>query len=860
MALFDIFKRGKTKEEVAAPAQAAVVAEEAKAPSPGEMVDAAISAGDLKQARELVKQTWDAVSMKGGEDETNVLPVSAGRSSIATHDTLMMMVSNYVVVAPKYRLEMIEAIENLAIYNPDVSNAIENIGLANTPFKIKFDTKVPDRLAKEMQEHITMVTKNWYGFSDGINGLSNDLLAQAGTGGALSFEAIPKNDLSGVKKIVLVSGKYIWFDYDKDKDVYSPLQKIPNNIGYSGDRFLGLYKKLNEATYRYIALRKIGDTPYGIPPFLAALESILIQRDMNQNLKTVMKKLGLLGFLKVILNKPMRMPKENDTEYDARLQIELDKNAEVVAKGFAKGFLLGYNDKAGASYDKIDMQGTTGNVGGAEKLVNINDTYVLAGLKFDPAMMGRSSTTTETFGRVVLAKMATQLGNYQNLVAAAYEFAFDLELRMAGYKYAWLKIKFDKVLLGDKLKEAQARGEEIDNAAKLYAMGMISQDGAAQELGYEEADVPEPRAPFLDKNAVNTGNNLGEVTTPGGGKKTAANSLNWEPIAGRLGLAYREYDYEGGHICTDANCSAHSHSAIRARFSFAGGGDVNDGDAMADDYLSESESLYNKAIESATRDVMAAIASLNDGASIEQVESLVMYHLYSRWENRYVYAQKEIVQKFIHNLYTYYRSDTAPFGDMKNVVKPSFSLIDIRAMKYYQQSDDFYLGKFITDKDTRKNITAWIKEKYLADSVPIGRGSVGIDLFANEFQGVLEGQAYKIRRVIDTTVTRMRATAAVSYIDQAEIKTFRIQTIRDSLQCRTCAALQGAVFSVQKEMSKIEKMTQGSVQDVPELSPFATSLLTPEEITKKTWVEVQSAGIAAPPYHCHCRCTVVADI
>src|SRR5690606_34172565 len=137
-------------------------------------------------------------------------------------------------------------------------------------------------------------------------------------------------------------------------------------------------------------------------------------------------------------------------------------------------------------------------------------------------------------------------------------------------------------------------------------------------------------------------------------------------------------------------------------------------------------------------------------------------------------------------------------------------LKDIRTMDYFKNSDKLYLGKFITDDDTKKRITAFIKEQYLENGVPLGNNTEVLEAFKKQFEGVLEGESWKIVNVLSTTVNKMRNYAALNYMEQAGVEKFEVRGVPDRLQCGYCASMQGRQFTLSKAMGKMNSMISSS--------------------------------------------------
>lgn len=789
-----------------------------------------------------------------------VYPVSTSRESIPDHVNLFEMVKNMTIVNPDFNMELLATMDSLIMYNPDVSKAIDNLMLANTKHTIFFDEKAPDEEQKEMKRYLRRESKTWYQYSDGTNAMINDFIVQAGGYGCVSFEMVANRRLNGLESVFRVHPKNVIFHIDPETNKYIPLQRIPKNTlpRFRGEVLLGEYKRLNETGYRYYGMMRLGESPYAVPPFLAALTNLVIQKDMVSNLAAIIDKLGLLGFLTVLLNTPTKGQQETDTAFQARLSSELALNVAEMKKGLKQGMLATFDDGRGKPGQKrIEMQNTTTNVSGAEKLIDANDTYVIAGLKEDPAMMGRQFSTSETFGRVILAKMTTKLTNYQNLVATALTDIYTMALLLGGYKYFEIdSIEFEPVMLGDKEREENAYAKKVDTAIKLRNQNIIDQQTVANIAGYDEPvgeapdpmellgmDPDNPKAPVdptaKDKKKPDNPTAQPDATDP----KTTKNALN---MARSYLRAYvPEFDY---HCPSGCDHSTHSFSdEMTARE-----------EQLYNQYMADIEKKYQRAVQKASKKVVDGLQRLQAGVPVEQIESQILLDIYSEFGVEFADKVGDAVRTHVQKVYKMFRSDTRPFGNT-GVPKATFELLDFRVMEYYTMSDGLYLGKFITDNDTRKRISRWVFDKYVNNSIPIGRDSKGIELFKEEFGGVLGGESWKIRRVIDTTVNRLRNVGAVNYMKQAEYKSFTIISLNDNLGCDYCQALDGKEFSVELEHQKIEAMVRSDVESAGILNPFATSVdMTPSEIKAMAGKELQTIqGLGNPPYHPHCRCRSV---
>lgn len=416
------------------------------------------------------------------------LPTIGSRSSInETSDGLIPGLRD--VLQGDFPFELLRTLENAAMFNRHISYAVENIvTMASTEFEVEF-FDVSDQMQTEMRQELKRAWKSWYEHSDGINSLINDLFIQVAVYGCISAESVPAPELDRIKKVVRVSPYFIRFSYDREQDIHIPLQALSSiyndRLGES-TKYPG-HIELNTKTYFYSALRRITNKPYGVPPFITAIEDLLTEADMVQSLRTMMKKLGMLGFLSVLLKAPQKKTNEDDGVYAGRVLDYLEKHRPQVEQGFSKGVTIGVKDA-----HEFELQGQNLNVQGADGLMKIVHMLIFSGVKQDPNLHGHNFSTTESFGRVIMTKMQTQISNYQDLVASFLDHTFLLHLRLCGFPITDLKTRFAKANVSDDLKEQQAENIKLKNIAFKQDRGWIDQNTAAQEAGYNEpaADGP----------------------------------------------------------------------------------------------------------------------------------------------------------------------------------------------------------------------------------------------------------------------------------------------------------------------------------------------------------------------------------
>lgn len=441
-------------------------------------------------------KNWDFFKRKDSpkkkeEFNRDVSAISPGRVSVPDDSTFIQLLQGQTaVVTPSFRTDVIQLIRNLYKINPDMSIALQDMfKLANTGHDVNFPNN-SDKEADAMRDHLRIATKRWSMYTAGIDGLVNKMIVQLMVGGAISVEGVPNNDLSGLSTIIFIKPDDIIFKRDKE-GVYHPHQLNKNWAAVHEQ-----YIKLNTNTYVYAGMYNDTDEPYGIPPFMASLDSLKSQQDMKINFKQIMEMVGMVGFLEAKMQKPDQRASESDPAYRARLNRTLRELKTNLREGMKDGVVTGYIDD-----HEFKMNSTTKELGNLNIPWQMNQQSVANGLGINGAIIGTGNATEASTG-VNLSKMISQLKNLQSIVGYVLEFLYSLELRLAGYNNKGITITWGTTTVTDDVKIQQARQYKIQNLDLLYKAGIISQYQYAWEMGYDSPDQDEPRLSLEDQNGV----------------------------------------------------------------------------------------------------------------------------------------------------------------------------------------------------------------------------------------------------------------------------------------------------------------------------------------------------------------------
>lgn len=429
------------------------------------------------------------------EDEKSDGTISPGRVSVPDNSGIISTLKNLTnLVEPSFRKELIPLIRDLYKVNPDVSISLQDMfKLANTGHTISFPKDTSEN-SERMLNHLQEVSKKWSRYTAGVDGLVNKFIVQCLISGAISIEAIPNENLDGLSTIVFLNPENIIFRR-LNNGVYQPYQINQNMITNGKPQYI----KLNTETYLYVSMYNDIDEPYGVPPFIAALDSLKGQHDMRLNFKHIMELMGMVGFLEAKMEKPARKPSESETEYSARLSGLLRKLKTNLMGGLSDGVVTGFKED-----HEFKLNSTTQSLQNIEQPWRMNQQSVANGLGVNSSLIGVQTNNTEGGAGISLSKMISQLRNIQMLVKYVLEFIYSLELRLAGFNNKGVKVTFGTSTISDELKVQQGLEYKIRNLSALYDRGIISQEQFAWEMGYDKPDMLEPRVNKEGSDTIST--------------------------------------------------------------------------------------------------------------------------------------------------------------------------------------------------------------------------------------------------------------------------------------------------------------------------------------------------------------------
>lgn len=751
------------------------------------------------------------------------VPPKAGRSSEEDFETGNAAMGTFMQdtagLNPVVPFETLEFLTKVALINPDLNHATTNlINLANNGHSLALDA-ASDAIIEKAHERLNERAQNLYPRSAGIDGLINHYIAQIAITGAISSEDVVSKKRDGVERVAMVPTQRIRFKYLDGE--YKPFQLLRD----------GKLIELNEQTYSYYAFRTAQNSPYAIPLYLAAVENILAQRDMQTNLNFIMRKFGLLGLVALTLKAQPKKPAESDGEHSARKERYLAQVLTALQKNFLQGLMVKFEDQT------LEHHNITGEASGSKDVWDLNEQQIASGMGIDPMIIGRVFSTTETFANVTYMFSIRQANNIRRLVKRRIEKTYRLDLRLQGLELDDLSLQFEENPARDPQSESIAVQRKQRGIIEKVKVGVISPDDGAQELGYEN---------WFDVKRLDVESGL--VEGPDLQRREPPKRFLW-------------------------NAGLQRYRFVRPRVFLA----EDRGSQIVDRKSLAAESTVRKVLEDWSAKYLKAIAPFL-GASAEEAGEVLAGFVRRSQRSDFVDEKDFAEQAFgvitsiyvdafrsteaqnalrdsVKVIYEYYRlEDTSAF---EKVPKVTFTLdkIDTRTLNFVRGLDRHYLSKFIFNADTERQVLDWLRQQWIENGEGLfGRTSrEAIRTFQALAVDTLEPLSeYQAQRIINTSVQRMRTWAQIGQLDEAEFSWAKVYNPEP--EAEICQAMNGRLIPIgeaRKAVDELSKLTPEQYQK--RLQP-----ITAEDIGRVGIRAATRQGIAFPPYHPNCKTRLLA--
>jgi hypothetical protein len=433
---------------------------------------------------------------------TNVVRTSTEEDSTLS-TALGAIEESYAGMSLALPFELYDYVELVALYNADFSQAVDNVkNLANPGFNIVVNAK-SELKAKKYRDRLNLAERSIKPTHGGLHGIVNGLVRQGAVYGAMCGEWILSADLSDVVDFVFVNPKNIRFFWDKDKQIWQPYQYVDLVMAEEA-KSRGLVVKngncveLNTNTFYYYNVFGYNNNPYGIPPFLASLEPIGIQRELINNLKSITKKMGMLGIIEVVIERLPKEPEETFSQYLERCKNFLSNYQGLIQNMVNEGGIVHYDDS------EVKNLSIAEKAEGAEKLFTLNEEQVFSGLHSVPSVQGRSYSTTETYASVSYEILLRSIGDFTAGAKYIIERGCWLMDKVWGIGVSSIEMQFCENKALNLLQKAQAEAISVNTDLVLWRNKILNQTQVAQrhnlDAPMEHLDEPVESKPMESPN------------------------------------------------------------------------------------------------------------------------------------------------------------------------------------------------------------------------------------------------------------------------------------------------------------------------------------------------------------------------
>ncbi len=766
---------------------------------------------------------------------------NAGRVSAETNGNYLSQFNNkYGYINPIFDTELLQTIENLALFNPDFTQFVNQmISLGNQGHK----TSVTAKTSQQIEAVITRINEraaNLYKSGAGVSGLLNAYGRQLAEAGAVSSEDVVDLRARCVSKVVIVPTRQIRFRYNAELDEYFPVQIATGTIRGSGGNLI----ELNTLTYCYFPWVTPQNSPYAIPPGLGAVETLInSQAKILEAVPQIANKKSLLGLLSIMVNPLRQQRDEIDAEYTARQNAYLDKWKTALSGNLSNGLLLAFKGT------DVQHTQTTGDSQGFAEIHQISEEQIFSGMNVPASLMGRSYAVAETWAEVVYEAYKGYNKNLWMPAKHRHERTLRLDCRLAGLQFESINLTFDKMPTLKPQDEAKAEKANTETALLKARSGMISPDAAAMESGYDN---------FFDANLLNSSLTSGQ---------NSANSLSatliWDDDSQsykleRERLTILQNDEVLGDLTKKNESLRLSEEQINEIL-----------DHFIEKYLNVINGYLNAGVAGVLDRLRRFLETERHGnfSSAEDFATKLVEKLSESWNANWSTSRAvQSIKNTTKSIYQFFRTvDTTPFGG-ESPVRLRFGGPDLVSVEFFGNLEHFYLSRFggNTDKDLR----AFLQKEYLekgaglfgretSDSLNDFRQAVG-----EKFKNLTDRQ---INTIVTSAVQRIRNWGHIGSLAQGGIELARIVATVDNRTTEICLGLDGKLIRVgvaQKTIERLNQLEPGEFDKEMYQSKIGKAISKNPVETISKWIEADGktigdqiieTGRGFPPYHPNCR-------
>lgn len=425
-------------------------------------------------------------------------PMLGGRQTLPVNYNPFGLTGWYFI--PKQQFQMVDVAELdvtaftadqlLAILpdlSPDFGKAVWNfLRIAGTALQFTAVTpngKEDPEGQKHLDDLVEGINPNW----GGIDAVVRQLLLTAYLQGAVALDVAPTRNLKDLDDVFVVNPDTIYFERDSEQTLV-PFQRQP----VWGQLAAMPYREMNEDLFFYVPVDPFVDDPYGRAPAAPALQVVFAMAQVLRDLQKVIHHQGYprLDF-SVSWEAIQSTIPESVKADEGRLQGWVQARINEVAAAYERiapedAFIhLDYvtlNSQAAAAGSKLfDVAA----------VVHVFRQQLIEALKSLPIFHGENVGTTETWGSVEFEIYGSSVAMLREIVANPLARALTVGLNLRG-RQNLVQHQWEPIRTTQRLADAQAEAQEIENEVSKRDQGWETQDDASTAITGSDAVAPAP--------------------------------------------------------------------------------------------------------------------------------------------------------------------------------------------------------------------------------------------------------------------------------------------------------------------------------------------------------------------------------
>lgn len=703
--------------------------------------------------------------------------------------------------------------------------------LASTQLKLVI-TDRSDADVRKIQQRLNEMAQRIRPYGGKLSGLVRAYFDQLLTTGAISAEDILTTAMDRVHDVNLVP--VINIEFKQEGGAWVPYQKK-----WNGTESI----KLDAPTYRYVAGETLEGSPYGIPPALSAINDIIMNMDIDENVKFILHKMGILGLMVAMLALPEDYDPDNADDIN-NFNTALQQRITDLSDNFKDGMLVTANDM------EFEVHSPTGEARGAVDILDRKreDSYQAVGL--NPMIIGASKNPVQTFAKVIYVTEIRKIETHQDIVESAVTDSLLRDLALAGIDPSGVTLMLKRNPAFDPLAEAQARTTDLTGDLKAMDKGLVDPNWVSEK--YYDAPVFDPSkidnpvggSAFMSPNANRY------THTPRSRHILDLNGNRFELKTPRVELWTGRNDRPT--VCDCGKCrtgrNVHPTEALAAT--------EKELDKWVRKYLREMKPVTDEATEKA----------------VKAVEAVMERSTYQFYANADDFAERnwntiatafgtemslpetqDVVDRIAEETYRHFKLEETAAFDGEPPVTFTFTPIDQRTLDFTARVDNYYISKYIGSDQSRNQGMEFLREEFLekgADLFDRTKPEV-FDKFRRALGGSIDHLSdTQLSAITDTSVVRMRNDAELNQFREAGV--VKAKWIRvGSYDCPVCNPFGGLEWEVAPAIAQLDKEMGMTAQEYAEYIKSQ-----PQE--PRTDPESALISGEKPPLHPRCRCRMVA--